>query len=376
MHAFRLASGLLLAVLVLVMRPREADAAPMMTQLATLRVEATTIVLGTMGPGLVLDVDTVVKGTSPLGPRKLVSPPEGSASATGRVVAFLDAKGTFRWVGMLLAGPTLETGVLHLSGFFDWNAHFVSPGVMTLAQLKDYLATGNLDQRWIATLVAADGRGGYVPTATSFTIDDAPLTHTTTMRGARPGACLDQVSISSTFGEGHPTIGLSGACPQRRLTLETTVSGVDTNGAITLDARPTAPFLDAGELGTYLSDPTFVDVARTLDVMPVGGGPGWGWQLGVGLVDPNGGLHPAGGASTQPSGANGSPTSTHVYEFAGATLSFVPRRTAAIGSGGDAASLVPLVDANDIASCVLRVPGQPERACTLGRGLSIVKRLP
>lgn len=53
--------------------------------------------------------------------------------------------------------------MLELEGFFDFNAHIVSPGILLLVQLQRYLKTGQLEQKFHATLAVPDGKGGLRP---------------------------------------------------------------------------------------------------------------------------------------------------------------------------------------------------------------------
>lgn len=61
-----------------------------------------------------------------------------------RCLAFINQQGEFEWVGLPAhEGKSLETDVLLLEGFYDYNAYLVSPGVITLAQLEEYLEKGS-----------------------------------------------------------------------------------------------------------------------------------------------------------------------------------------------------------------------------------------
>lgn len=57
-----------------------------------------------------------------------------------RLIAFINWKNEWEWVGL---SKDLENGLIHMSGFYDWNFYDVSPIGITLPQLKTYLATGS-----------------------------------------------------------------------------------------------------------------------------------------------------------------------------------------------------------------------------------------
>lgn len=362
---------------------RSVEAAPMHTALTTIRSEATTIVIGTMSTSeLVVDVDTVVRGKAALGPRRLKSSPDGHSFASGRVVVLLDRNDTFRWVGTLTAGASLETGVIHLSGFFDFNAHLVSPGMMTLAQLEGFLAKGTLGQKFAATITVADGTGAFVASGRGFTFGYDALTRKATIAGLG-GACLGDAHVHG-LDWGSLSVLLYGDCPRvpgkasgggdRRLELEGKITGVDASGAITAEVSPTQPFLDVKDFATFMNDASIATVKRLLDVT-LADGSKWTWDVGVGLVDPRGNAYPAGGLSSR-SETNGDVTThTETYDFRGPSIVLSPRSWGPVSTGGHAATLVTMIDDHTYGTCVFKEPGRPDRACTLGRGRSeIVKR--
>jgi len=364
---------------------RTADAAPMSTSLAELRVEAATIIIGTMVPGadLTVDVDKVVRGPTQLGPRKVRPSPDGHASVGGRVVAFLDRSGAFRWVGRLAAGPTLETGVLHLSGFFDWNAHLVSPGLMTLAQLETFLATGTLVQTFAATISVQDAKGVPVPSGHTFTITHDPLARTTTVAGFT-GACLGNGRLED-LDLGIVTVELSSTCPRtpgapppsgardRRLELRGNVIGVDGHGAIAVDLSPVRPLLEARDFSTFVNDPSIASVKRLVDVK-LDDGTTWTWDLGTALVDPAGVVHRAGGIGMSSQGVDGVTTETRSYEFGEQTVILGPRRPVP-STPGEYASILQRISQGTTGPCTFSVHHEPPQGCTLGRGRSVlVKR--
>lgn len=354
----------------------KAEAAPMMTALSTVRSNATAIVIGTMDPNaLAIDVDTVVRGSIPLGRKTLKSSLTGSSYASGRVVAFLDKDDRFQWVGHVVGGSSIETGVLLLSGFFDFNAHIVSPGTMTLAQLKTFLATGTFTQRFSARIMVEDGHGQFVPSGQSLAFDYDPFTRK--ISNAPTFTCLDQLS---TFGLDWGSVRLmfgDSSCPHagqksRRLDLVGAPTGVNAKGEITLDVSATSPFLDATDLPVYLKDGSIVDVKRFLHVK-LSDGTTWQWELGEGLIDPQGQLHKAGRMSSSATTTGNVTTATIEYEFDGRLVTLKNPIPDSMTSGGGA-GLIVMAGAKSYDACTFHDPGKPDRACTITRGTSKIVR--
>lgn len=61
------------------------------------------------------------------------------ANKGGSFIVFLDAGKVWRVVAHPLNGKELEEDLLQLDGFYDYNAYFVSPALVTLDQLRKYL---------------------------------------------------------------------------------------------------------------------------------------------------------------------------------------------------------------------------------------------
>ena len=101
-----------------------ARGAPMVTDLATIRAEAKTSVGGTLRSdksGLSIEVEYAIRGNAAKGPMTVNDSPDGHVFVDldpnkNRVVSFVDDKKRLRWVGRLLAGPSLEKGVIQLAG--------------------------------------------------------------------------------------------------------------------------------------------------------------------------------------------------------------------------------------------------------------------
>lgn len=59
-----------------------------------------------------------------------------------RFMAFVNEKNELEWAGL---SDSLETGMIYLRGFYDYNSYDVWPSGLTMVQLKEYLANGKYD---------------------------------------------------------------------------------------------------------------------------------------------------------------------------------------------------------------------------------------
>lgn len=363
------------AVLLSLAAVRDARAVPMSTDLATIRAEATTIVVGVVHlaiPGGVLeetiDVDTVVRGTAHPGRMKVLPSPDGTVDVDGaRVVAFVDAKGRLRWVGVPVAGPSVEDGVLLLHGFLDQNAHLVSPGLMSLAQLRGYLATGRLEQTYRVTLAFPDGHGGLQRSARSLLVRYDPIARR--MPPVVTGfaaVCLAPFWVSG-LERGRLELSFSDACEHRpgarghALELEGRASGLDpATGDIEFVVTPTRPLLDASELDAFLHDPWVVDVRRNVRVQ-LSDGTAWTLRVGAGIVDPSGAVH----AGTTAGFSSNGHDAWDEYGFDGGSILVVSPTARTVASAGDPLGFVQLVDSGRVTRCLFARPGAPVVTCTL-----------
>src|SRR5512142_829781 len=116
----------LLVLLVSLSIAPAARSAPMSTDFATIRANAAIVALGTVhqavGPNntalITVDVDKTIRGTAARGPLAVKESPDGHIDLDNeRVVAIVDNAGALRWIGTLVAGSSLETGVIQFRGF-------------------------------------------------------------------------------------------------------------------------------------------------------------------------------------------------------------------------------------------------------------------
>lgn len=352
---------------------KETSAAPMYTDMSTLRSSSATVVIGTVHYDPTtrwrIDVDTTLRGRAVPGNPLMMSeaPNQRIRLQDGdRVVALLDASNTLRWVGVKVAGANIETGVLHLRGFFDRDAHLVSPAMMTLAQLRTMLATGALTQTFAVTLSFPDGHGGLKPSAKHFSIVWDAVTEKGALAGFS-GACLDLGAIHG-FEWGEPELFLVGTCPKktqgtafRELRLRGKPTGVDAAGNIELSLSPEQPMMSETEYDTFVADPSIATFVTVLDVK-LADGSVWHWRWGGPLVDPTGKEHPPGGRSSSLEQRGSVVVNKESADFGGVQI--------VITQGAKPLSIVQAVDAGAITSCALvRTTPVP---CTLVHSPSIV----
>jgi len=365
-----------------------ARSAPMYTDFATIRTSAVTIALGTVhqvaGPNstalVTVDIDKVIRGSAARGPLAVKESPDGHITVDNqRVVAFVDGNGALRWIGRLVAGASLETGVMVLEGFFDFNAHLVHPGLMTLAQMQSFLATGQLDQTFDATLAFRDGHGGFARSSRTLSVQWSPLTRTLHVNGSTP-VCLQPNAL---FGLEWNRFDLhfTDTCPSaqanaasRGLSFDGKFTGVDAStGHIQVELVPARPFVTEADYATFASDAHIADMTNVVGVA-LSDGTSWTWRLEKDMVDPSGKAHAAGGVSMSSSMVSGKTVSTDTYDFDGGVKIVLSPGATSGSPGGNARAIVTLIDARVGGACTFTVSGQAPRTCTLATRSPLVIR--
>jgi hypothetical protein len=378
---------LLVAVCVFAIAPG-ARSAPMYTDFATIRTSATIIALGTVhqiaGPNgtasITVDIDKTIRGTAARGPLAVKESPDGHITVDNqRVVAFVDNNGALRWVGTLVAGASLETGVIQLQGFFDFNAHLVHPGLMTLAQMQTFLATGALDQTFDATLAFRDGHGGFARSARTLTVQYAPLTRALHVSGSTP-VCLAPNSLFSLDWQRFD-LHFTDTCPSaqanaasRGLELDGKFTGVDAaTGHIQVELVPTRPLMTEAEYTMFASDPHIADMTNVAGIA-LSDGTSWTWRIEKDIVDPSGKAHAAGGVSMSSQMVAGKTVSRDEYDFDGGVKIILSPGAGSGSPGGNPRGIVTLVDSRTLGSCTFTQRGQADRTCTLAMRAPLVIR--
>lgn len=132
--------------------PSAAEAKPMTSNLSDILARSPTIVIATYQPPpagseekhhSLLQIERTIRGS--VRSKDLIVYSHGGSPEMGapiRLVAFLTAQDGWVAFARPLAGPSLEEGVLHLEGFYDFNAHYINPGLMTLEQLEALALNG------------------------------------------------------------------------------------------------------------------------------------------------------------------------------------------------------------------------------------------
>jgi hypothetical protein len=92
-----------------------------------------------------LNVLRVLKGHLDAGEQEVsYAQDEYPAQQAGEFVAFLDSRRKWRFTAAPLGGRNVESDLLLVYGFSHEGAHLVSPGILSLAQLTEYLKSGRL----------------------------------------------------------------------------------------------------------------------------------------------------------------------------------------------------------------------------------------
>lgn len=379
----RVGLATLVMALAILLHGATASAVPMYSDFATIRAQVRDVVIGTVHrtpSALTISVDKVVQGSASAPSVMVVKDaPNETVSVDGaRVLGLVDKSGQLRWVGQLSSGRTIEDGVLSLHGFFDFNAHLVSPGIATLADVKTLLSTGALTQNYAGTLTFPDGHGALRRSSKHIKLQYDAIARQGTVVGFS-AACLVAGGVSG-IDWGKPRVSFNDSCATatsthtRSLTFVGRVTGVDpTTGELQAELTPTAPFVEEADYDTFVADGSFTDVTRVIG-LGLPDGTSWSWHVGDGLIDRGGKLHaPNGWTSTLQSSAPGKTVYVETHQFDGASVTLSPAPVG--GPLDDDAMLIQAVQSGAITSCTLGRTGLATVPCTLGTSASIwVKR--
>jgi hypothetical protein len=193
-----------------------ASAEPMISSLDDV-VKSTDIVIATYsgpaGPGdfagAKLHVEAAIKGKLA---GDLVAPignGHPTVASGARVVAFLGARHEWNFVGEAVTGLSLEDAVA-LRGFYDFNAHIVTPGLVTLDQLRGRIAGRPIVWHIEGALaVLADDGSAIVDSPWRLSID-VPENRAPAIRGIAPpnlpapGVALGGSTVAITWSTAWP----------------------------------------------------------------------------------------------------------------------------------------------------------------------------
>lgn len=116
-----------------------------------------------------LDIVSTLRGPLKPGPR-VVFFEDQPDTRTGEFVAFLDKDLVWRFSATPSKGKKLTEDVLTITGFYDFNAHYVTPGLISLAQLDTLIKTGAFSYRFRGHLhFPAKGKSDLQPSKIEIT---------------------------------------------------------------------------------------------------------------------------------------------------------------------------------------------------------------
>jgi hypothetical protein len=180
--------------------------------------------------------------------------PEGHAYFPNgtRLVAFIDASGAWTASATLAAGPSLEDGVLRVAGFYDFNAHLVTPGVLTLDQLEAYVTKGTRPAWTFRGKILLATPSGLSPSTFEVTAQ-APSNVVT---GMPPVAGFPAPTVEVGAWQGTDVTVTWDRNLTRPLQLEGEAVGKNADGSIAVLYRTSYPgLLTEAELRRYVADP-------------------------------------------------------------------------------------------------------------------------
>lgn len=121
-------------------------------------------------------------------------------------IAFLDKDliWRFRASSFKYAEKTVSKGLLEISGFYDWNAYFVSPNLITLEQLTAYLNHGSLAYRFRGDVYfpqagKVDWKAGSLAISGTYDVVNEKV-NVKGLPDLKSFPAQPDVSISSSFG--------------------------------------------------------------------------------------------------------------------------------------------------------------------------------
>jgi hypothetical protein len=190
----------------------------------------------------------------------------------GEFVAFLDKGLVWRFAAVPTRdGAAVASSPLRIAGFYDFNAYFVSPSLLTLEQIKTYLKDGSLTYRFSgAVYFPVKGEAGWKEGTVRLEGTFEPLKKTSKVKGLPgPKGLADQPEVT-VGGWGANGITLDYTSGKRMLHVEGEVDELDPKtGALTFRFAVTRPdFLTQKEFEGYVSDPTKGEATYRIKLEP------------------------------------------------------------------------------------------------------------
>lgn len=244
-------ASLITALAVALFAP-SASAEPMLSSLDTVLAQPN-IVIGVYLGAMRLSITRALRGN--LRGTVTVRPGDGSVALAPNttVVAFLDQQRAFRYYAAVPRGTPVAAAPLWVHGFYDFNAHIVSPGLLTLRSLEARLAGQPGDLHLRGPIFAFDARGAITQTSIVVALarerGRAEVTGLPSTAGLpAPSALLGGTheSASIVWSTGYP----------RPFALQATVESVDPSGVLVTRFHVTSPeyLFRESDIRAYLSN--------------------------------------------------------------------------------------------------------------------------
>ncbi len=279
-------------------------AEPLITSLTEMLAQTEAVVVATyQGPadlgatlgGYQVDIERVAwraKGSTVTTGSTVLAVGSGQASGEvgSRMVIVVTRGRALGFAASPVAGGSID-GLLQLRGFYDYNAHLITPtSLLTLEQLVGLARGGKtLDYRVRGRVhVLSDDGQSVVPVGRELTVTHRRALagkSTTTVAGFAPKG-LPEPSLTLGVGmDDDPTVGLAyrNSWP-RPLMLRGRVRAVDPDGTLQVDFVVSMPdLITADQLTTYAADPSLSHPRWRAEVR-LQSGPRWLLEDGAGYT--------------------------------------------------------------------------------------------
>jgi hypothetical protein len=239
--------------------PIYTDLVDAMAQSETIAVVALTKPVYFRSSEAEFEVRQVIKGSWKPGKHR-VSVDSSHLSPAGEFVAFVDAKNEWRFIAVPISGKPADWDVLSICGFFSHNAHLVTPGLVTTAQLRTYVASKSLRYAFRGNVYFPNsGKPGWQASRLELSGTYDAIAKTAQVKGFPALAIFPtqpEVRVWSHRDDHSLTLEYR-KDGDRRLEFRGTVVGWDSNsgGFLVKFAVSEPALLTANALNTYLGNP-------------------------------------------------------------------------------------------------------------------------
>jgi hypothetical protein len=178
-------------------------------------------------------------------------------------VVFLDKDFVWRFVAVPVPkGGKVADNVLEIHGFYNFNAHYVTPGLLTRKLLDTYIKNGTLVYLFRGPLYfPVKGEVGWKASAIEIEGGYDPLQANGNVKGLPPMKGFPAVPGFEITGGMAPCVGLDYTSVGRHMQLKGSVAGLDRKSeTLLLKWFVTTPdFLTQKDFETFLADPAKVE---------------------------------------------------------------------------------------------------------------------